>query len=301
MCDVAKIIVNLALKKAKKQQRPTGEVNYPALRQTEIDRQANFKLPEGIILKEKSLANVACLEARKEGNKEDSLLIYIHGGGFTAGSSKARLPFITALATTCHLNVLSIDYSLSPEAIYPQALNDCQKVYEEILKKFDSRRIALIGESAGGNLVLALALKLKDEKIALPSCLIALSPVTQLDYLTESYTKNAKHDYVVSKEMSEEVLKVYLGGDRVKAKEAYASPLYGDLKGLPPIFLNASDQEVLEDDSRLFYQKAVASGVEVQFSLAHHEQHIYSLIPVLKSAQKLYKNIDKFLESKISH
>jgi monoterpene epsilon-lactone hydrolase len=297
-------LVNLVLKRMLKKNQTFYDHekrrDYKALREGELAQSSlGYKKPDDVKIEDKPLAGIPCEFLTKEANPKDKVIYYIHGGGFVQGCSATRRMLTIKLAEDMGYNVISVDYSLSPESWFPKGLEECLKVYQEILKTYKPESVAFLGESAGGNLVLALGLLAKDRKVPLPSCIVSFSPVTQSSNQTESFKNNAKKDYIVNYTIKQELIDAYLHGDESLLANPYVCPLYGDLKGLPPIFLNYSDSEVLADDTLLFNKKAQEAGVETVLTVGHNQIHTYPLIPMLKAAKPVFAKLKPFLDSKI--
>ena len=160
-------------------------------------------------------------------------ILYTHGGAYVSGSPSTHEPLIARLAQSTKIPVMAYEYRLAPEHPYPAALEDALAAFDYLLEKgYAESDIALCGDSAGGGLTLALALKLRDLGRPLPGALVLISPWTDL---TESggthYTKSGD-DPLLSSEGLRETALLYAGDEDLH--NPYISPLYGDFTGLPP-------------------------------------------------------------------
>ena len=230
-----------------------------------------------------------------EGNPSDTSVLYIHGGGFVVGSTKTVRPMTGGMVRWLGLNVLSIDYRLAPEHPYPAAHEDCMNAYRWLLRQPFGKKIVIMGESAGGNLILGTVLHAKDEGLRLPECAVALAPTVQYDQVFPSYTENLKSDCMVSN-LSEETRAVYLCSDDPAAlHDPYFAPYYGDFAGFPATLIIASDSEVLRDDAVYLHEKLQKAGVRSRLSMYHGLMHTFPLIPSIPESKKAYAEIREFV------
>lgn len=253
------------------------------------------ELIDGLTMEAVPLSNASAWMVTKPDNPQDKVIYYIHGGGFIGACTKARMPFVSVLAKRFGYNVFSLDYRLAPEYPHPCQLDDCLDGYMWLLDRFASENIVLIGESAGGTLVLTLSLLLRDRQLPLPKAIYANSPATQLAEYTNSYRKfSLKEDFIVTEGIIENMYGVYIRQE--EAKEPYVSPLYGDLHGLPPITLTASECECLLDDSKMLYDKLLAAQNEAQLLTYPGLCHAFIISPQMKRVVRdAYPDLDTWL------
>ena len=167
--------------------------------------------------------------------------------------------------------------------------------YRWLLRQPFGKRIVIMGESAGGNLVLGTVLHARDEGLRLPECVVTLAPTVQYDQVFPSYLENLKTDCMVSN-LSEETRAVYLRTDDPAAlRDPYFAPYYGDYTGFPPTLLIASDSEVLRDDAVYLQEKLKDSGVHSELRLYHGLMHTFPLIPAIPESKKAYREIRGFV------
>ncbi len=231
----------------------------------------------------------------------DKAILYIHGGGWVVGQSRVYLNFCAQLARTTNAKVFAVDYRLAPEHPFPAGLDDVFAVYQALIKDgFDPKKIVVMGDSAGGNLTLALIHKLKDEKQPLPGAAIPLSALTDFNQSTESYVKRAEIDPMLgaSSPRSKEGLHLaYLRG--TSPDHHLASPLLGDLKGFPPLLIMVGGREVLHDDSVLFYEKAKKAGVDATLDVEEDMFHVYPVFhDIMDEAKVALGKIALFIQMK---
>jgi monoterpene epsilon-lactone hydrolase len=218
---------------------------------------------------------------------KDRVILYIHGGGWIFGSPLSCRKLTSAMAGATRLKILSIDYRLSPEYPFPTPLVDCVNAYKWLLSNgYNSKDIIIGGDSAGGNLTLATLLKLRDEGIDLPAGAICLAPATDFTFSDESYFKNAETDPSLADVGFFWWYAAYLGDE--DPSNPYISPLFADLKDLPPILIQVSSSEMLYSDSTRFVEKAKKAGTRAILQswdgMPHVFQDLFNELPESKDA-----------------
>jgi len=251
-----------------------GEVDVPKER-AELDKLgAMFKLPKGIqIVKE--LANGVPAEwLIPPGISTARVVLYLHGGAYVAGSINSHRSIAANIATAAKARALIIDYRLAPEHPHPAAVEDAVAAYRWLIDNHvDPRYLAIAGDSAGGGLTLALLVSLRDGKIPLPAAGVCLSPWTDLAFSGESWISKAAVDLIVFAVKEREFARLYLGG--IEPRAPLASPLYADLKGLPPLLVQVGTNEVLLADSRRLVDRAKEAGVDAVIDEWEKMQHVW--------------------------
>ena len=224
------------------------------------------------------------------------VFMFIHGGGYYRGSAEASRALAARISSASHVTCLSIDYRLAPENTYPAALEDTYSVYMWLLKNgFASENIIVGGVSAGGGLTLALLLKLKELDNPIPAAAVTMSPWTDMTQSGLSMKTNANLDPVISKSYLDRMATLYL--KETNPITPFASPLFGNLEGLPPILIQVGSAETMLEDSRRFAEKAKKAKVEVSLEIwddMFHGWHGYA--HVLKEANLAINNIGKFVK-----
>jgi acetyl esterase/lipase len=211
----------------------------------------------------------------------EKVMLYFHGGGYVAGSINSHREYCVRLARASKTRVLLIGYRLAPEHPFPAALEDAIKAYqwlistEEILPK----NLVIGGESAGGGLTVATLLKLRDENMELPVAAVSLSPFMDLAVTGETVKTKVDVDPLTTQELLELDSNLYLAGE--DARNPLASPLYADLKGLPPLYIQVGSAELLLDDSIRFVDTAKAAGVDVKFEIWDDMIHMFQMFAAM--------------------
>jgi len=207
----------------------------------------------------------------RDGPKNGRVVYYLHGGGYISGSAKSCRPITATLARQLRARVFGLDYRLAPEHRFPAGLDDAVAGYRWLLSNgIDPRSIAIVGDSAGGGMTLAVALRIRDAGEPLPSCLVCLSPWTDMTGKSDSLTENSGRDSMFVGEDIERYASAYLGEH--SRLDPLASPLIANLSGLPPLLIQVGRDEVLLDDARNLHAKILAAG-------GSSELHIYDDVP----------------------
>ncbi len=220
------------------------------------------------------------------------IILYLHGGAYALGSPRMHREFLTRLAKTSRRQVLSLDYHLAPEHPFPAALEDCLSAYDWLLSQgFAPSEIALAGDSAGGGLAAAALVALRDLHRELPACAVCISPWLDLSALP---VKTAPGDPVLNQEILDTYAKAYTGENN--PANPLISPLLADLRGLPPINIQAGEHEILLEQSRQFLEKARQAGVEIRLDCWPGMFHVFQMVPILPESRRSLEKIAAFLD-----
>jgi epsilon-lactone hydrolase len=210
--------------------------------------------------------------APRKFSKNEPVVYYLHGGGYISGSAKSCRPITATLARHLRARVFGLDYLLAPEHRFPAGLDDAVAAYRWLLASgIDPKSIAVVGDSAGGGMTLALALRLRDAGEPLPACLVCLSPWTDMTGNSESLVTNSERDSMFVGEDIARYANIYLGDE--SRENPLASPLLADLSGLPPVLIQVGRDEVLLDDARNLHAKIQAAGGSSTLHIYDHVPH----------------------------
>lgn len=277
------VMKNFSLESSRKGQRMLGEL-------------MEFKHRKMVIIKDHPFEKFAAAWVIPKDERRQGVILYLHGGGYACGDLEYAKGYGSTLAVRCGIRVFSPAYRLAPESPFPAALEDALESYQYLLKKgYDSRQIALCGESAGGGLIYALCLKLKEENLPLPGGLIAMSPWTDLTSSGESYETNRD----VDPNMTVEQLQFYTRCYTTDPKNPLASPIFGNLEGLPPSLIFVGGDEIMLSDAADMHKNLLAAGCKSKLVVAPERWHVYVLYELAENEED-YDTINHFLSQYIS-
>ena len=223
--------------------------------------------PAGVVYEADSVGGVSGWWCRPETARPGQAVMHIHGGWFNWGSAQAFRHLAGHIAVGAGVAAFVPDYRLAPEHPFPAAVEDIRACYVGLTERGFSK-IAITGDSAGGNLAIELLVHLATKRASGSEALVggvALSPVTDLAFSGESWSTGAVADPYFTQSQAAELVRSYLGG--YDPEDPFASPLHADLKGLAPIRVHVGNDEVLLDDSVRLVERAVAAGVDARLDV----------------------------------
>jgi monoterpene epsilon-lactone hydrolase len=241
-----------------------GLSDVGALRQLwEVLAARSTPVPDEVKWEPVTAGQVACEWVHGPTNRGGQAVMYIHGGGYVFGSVATYRELIGRLSLAAGMWVLAPDYRLAPEHPFPAAVDDSVAAYRWLLGAgVEPGHIVISGDSAGGGLALATLLALRDAGEQLPAAAVLLSPWTDLTCSGDSYVSRATSDPLFTREQMVFLAAQYLAG--ADPTSVLASPIYADLKGLPPLLVHVGSDEVLLDDATQLAERARAAGLDVE-------------------------------------
>ena len=247
---------------------------------------------------------VPCEWIQAPGTDPDRRLLYIHGGGWTAGSLDSHRPLSARISAASGCSVLAVDYRLAPENAFPAGLDDCIATYQWIRDNgpngaAPAASVFIAGDSAGGNLTFATLLACKERGVPLPNGAIPISAATALTGSGETFQTRAEGDPIIPADPAALTMMemVYCQGN-AKLDDPLVSPLFGDLTGLPPLLIQVGDAEVLLADSTRIAERAEAAGVDVTLEVWDEMPHVWQAFAgFLPEADEAIEHIGRFVQS----
>jgi len=227
------------------------------------------------------------------------VVMYLHGGGYQIGSPATLRNLVALLSAAAQARVLSVDYRLAPEHRFPAAVDDAVAAYRWLLTAGHyPADLAIAGDSACGGLTLATLVALRDAGDPLPAAAVTMSPWTDLALTGESLRTRADADVMLNPAGIAQTAALYLAG--ADPRHPYASPLYADLHGLPPILIQAGDAELILDDATRFATCARAAGVDVTLDIWDEMPHVFqAFVGLLPEADQAVAQIGIWLREHV--
>ncbi|OFV72818.1 alpha/beta hydrolase [Rhodococcus erythropolis] len=231
--------------------------------------------PGGVDYIEVDAGEVPALWARPVGASDSRVLLCTHGGGYMVGSRYSHRKMFAHFAKAVGCTALIVDYRRAPEHPHPVPVNDCTDAYAWLLEQgYKPEHIAVVGDSAGGGAAVTTTLCARDRGLPLPAAVAPISPWTDMMITGETVATNEDKDHFVKRSVIEHMSANFLGqsGDR---KDPLASPLYADLAGLPPMYVQVGGDETLLDDAGRLVDAIRAAGGEVKYDVYPEMQHVW--------------------------
>ena len=227
-------------------------------------------------------------------------ILYFHGGAYVAMSAQTHRSVTSRLAGWSNTRLFALNYRLAPEHPFPAALDDALAAYHALIAAgIEPNRVVLAGDSAGGGLALALLVALRDAHEKLPAAGVLFSPWTDLAATGGSIAANDKSDALFFGSWIAPEARHYLG--ETPATDPLASPVYADLTGLPPLFIQVGDSEVLLDDSRRVFENARKAGVEATLQIWHGVPHGWQIFaPILPEGRAALQQASEFIAARLA-
>jgi epsilon-lactone hydrolase len=237
---------------------------------------------------------------RPSGVRTDAAVLYLHGGGYVIGSPRSHRHLAAAIARAAGTAALLVDYRLAPEHPFPAALDDALAAYQWLLGRgLVPGRIVVAGDSAGGGLTVATLLAARDRSLPLPAAGVCISPWVDLTCSGATYATKAAVDPIVTRQSVSMMAEAYTG--RGDPKAPLVSPLYADLRGLPPLLVHVGSDEVLLDDALGLADRARTAGVDVTLEEWPAMIHVWHwFLPMLAEAERAVGVIGRFARARIA-
>src|SRR5437763_3877204 len=291
-------LLRLCLAYVKKRQKPAaGPMAQVRLGRKRVERFVPPP-PRGTQTNALDAAGVAAVRIVTRQSREDRCVLYFHGGAYAIGTAKFYRDLTWRGAAAARATVLFFDYRLAPEHPFPAALEDAVTTYRWLAQRIDPRRIAFMGDSAGGGLALATLHKLRDDGDPLPAAAVAVSPWTDLALTGASLQANAAADPMLHAALLPALANDYLAG--ADPMHPYASPLYGDASRLPPILIQVGSDEILHDDAVRMADKLRAAGRDIEIEVWPRMPHAWHLFArLLPEGRHAIAKIGSFLQARL--
>lgn len=234
--------------------------------------------PEEVTYREETVGGVPGIWALPVGADTSKVLLYTHGGGFAVGSAASHRKLAAHVAKALGVTSFVLDYRRAPEHPHPAQVEDGVSVFDALLERgIRPEDVTTIGDSAGGNIAVAIPLALREQGKPLPGAVIAFSPWLDMENKGETLQTNGPTDELITVELLAGMIAGVLG-DTVDPTTPLANPLHADLAGFPRLYLNAGGAEALLDNATRLAEKARAAGIDVTLSVVDGMQHVFPIL-----------------------
>jgi acetyl esterase/lipase len=233
--------------------------------------------PRGVDYLETEAGGRPAMWAVPKGARNDRVLMCMHGGGFMGGSIYTHRKMFGHLAKAAGVRALIVSYHLLPEGVYPVPAEDVTNAYQWLLDQgISADRIAFAGDSVGGWLAVTVQLRARDQGLPLPDAALLLSPAVDMEASGESFAANSHKDPFFQRELVRGLIGAFLG-EAASPRDPLVNPLYADLAGLGPLYIQAGGDETLLDDARLLDEHARKSGVDARLDVFPGMLHTFQM------------------------
>jgi monoterpene epsilon-lactone hydrolase len=233
--------------------------------------------PRGVDYLETEAAGLPAMWAVPKAASTDRVLMCIHGGGFVSGSIYTHRKMFGHLAKAAGTRALLVSYHLLPEGVFPVPEGDVTNAYRSLLDQgISAGRIAFAGDSVGGWLAVTAQLRARDQGLPLPAAALLMSPCVDMETTGKSYETNQDSDPFFKRDVVRGIIRGFLG-EGTDARDPRANPLYADLSGLGPLYIQAGGDETLADDARLLYEHAAKAGVDARLDIVPDMLHTFQM------------------------
>jgi len=257
-----------------------------------------FKPDENTTFNPLKINNIDAEKIIPEDASSKKTILFIHGGGYVAGSINSHRDLASRLGKEAKAEVLLINYRLAPEHPYPAGLNDAFESYKYLLdQNLSPEQVSIAGDSAGGGLALALLAKIKETKTPMPGSAVFMSPWIDLENKNPSIKGQESVDPMLDKRMLDQTTKLYAGNQDIT--NPLVSPINSNLKDLCPILIHVGENEVLLDDSLILAKKAKEHGVDANIEVFEEMFHVFQYFARYLSISRLsLKKMGAFIQEK---
>ncbi|WP_027929098.1 alpha/beta hydrolase [Amycolatopsis thermoflava] len=235
--------------------------------------------PEDVTYREDTVGGVPGIWALPAGADRSQVMLYTHGGGFAVGSASSHRKLAAHVAKAAGVTAFVLDYRRAPEHPHPAQVEDGVAAFTALTERgIRPQDITTIGDSAGGNLAIAIPLALRERGLPLPGRVIAFSPWLDMENSGETLVTNDATDALISVPLLDGMIAGVLADGEIDPRTPLANPLYADFTGFPRLYVNAGSAESLLDNATRVAAKAEAAGVDVTLSIGEGMQHVFPFL-----------------------
>ena len=258
-------------------------------------------MPDGVTITETTVADrIFALDIVPAGAATDRVVLYLHGGGYVVLSPHTHAKLAAGIAAAAGCRVVSIDYRLAPEHPHPAAVTDALAAYRWLLDQgYAPHQVAISGDSAGGGLTMATLLAARAAGVPQPAAAVPMSPWVDLEGTGETMDTNADADMIVGRDGLKLMADMFVAGGDIR--DPLAAPLYADLAGIAPLYIQVGGDETLLDDSTRLAASAARAGVEVRLDVFPEMQHVFQMcLGMIPEADDAIARIGQYLRAKLA-
>lgn len=255
------------------------------------------RAPKGTTTVERALGAVPAVRISRPNTRPGRHILFLHGGGYVTGSPTLYRHITWRFADAAQAELIALDYRLAPQYPFPAALEDAVAAWRALLAEgADPKHCAVMGDSAGGGLTLALGLRLRDEGVALPAALVAISPWTDLAITGASAAPGTADPMLTASDLHAFAAQYLAGAD---PRQPYISPLYGDPRGLPPTLIQVGSDEILLGDSERMKERMREAGCEVTLETWPRMPHVWhAFAPMMPESNRAIARTGEFIRQR---
>jgi len=274
--SLAKPVVNLFMRWVEKPGLRRAKDQFELRRNFEFKARFLMHPPRNTTRTETTLAGRPAIDVHRTGQIDKPLILFLHGGGYVFGNPGTHSALMSKICSQAHARGVLVDYRKAPENQFPAAVEDAEAAYLALLAAGeDSKNILIGGDSAGGGLAMGLLGLILQKGHPKPAGAFAFSPLTDHTFSSDSVRNNASKEAVLPADRIKELADAYLG--ETAPQHPWASPVYADFKGAPPVWLCVGDTEILLDDSQRIAANMRKQGVEVDLTIESDLPHIWPI------------------------
>jgi salicylate hydroxylase len=260
--------------------------------------QENFRPLPGTVLEEIAADGVPCLIVRAREEPGGPLLLHFHGGGYMMGSARTSAGLASRISEATGGTCAVLDYRLAPEYPFPAALHDAVAAYSWFVRSgTDPAQMVFVGEAAGAGLAIATAMTLRDQGARLPGAIVAMSPFVDLSVTGESIDARGDLEPISRRKLLVQMAAAYLQGH--DPEDPLASPIFGELDGLPPMLIQVAEKEALLSDAERLAQRAREDGAVVDVESYADTVHLFPMFDFLPESDDALASVAAFVQSHV--
>lgn len=280
--------------------------NHLSLSRSVKFKNKKYNAPKGYSFEIKEIVNSKFEILSPNKPNEDYVIVHFHGGGSTQKMNSMYRKATEKLCKLSNAKVYSIDYKTGENLVYPSVHNECYTAYVDLISTIlKDKKIIMVGDSFGANIILSTCLRLRDNNLPLPEAIVSVSCCIDLAATGSSYEKNCHRDPLYSlpknqsfKEHEKDIRRIikYIGN--TSPYDKYLSPAYAEFDGFPPILIQCGEAETSESDNDMLYEKALKCGVKTKMTKYYGMWHGFQyLTPFLKESKQAWQEIGEFIHS----